>query len=61
MQSQTGMLAALASRTALVLPGLPPRMNAAHPSAPSAIISALRRYPAARPYRCQSAGWASSW
>jgi hypothetical protein len=55
------MPAALASRTALVLPGLPPRVNAAQPSAPSAIISALRRYPAARPYRRQFAGCASIW
>ena len=55
------MPAARASRTALVLPGLPPRMNAAHPSAPSAIISALRRHPAARPYRYQSAGCVSTW
>ena len=44
---------------ALVLPGLRPRMNAAHPSAPRAIISAFRRYPAARPYRCQSASGGS--
>jgi hypothetical protein len=59
--SQMGIPAALARRTALVLPGLPPRMNAAHPSAPKAIISALRRYSAARPYRRQSAGCASIW
>ena len=45
--------------TAWVLPGLPPRMKAAQPSAPRAIILALRRYPAARPYRSQSAGCAS--
>ena len=31
------MPAARASRTVPVLPGLPPRMNAAHPSAPRAI------------------------
>ena len=55
------MPAALASRTALVLPGLPLRMNAAQPSAPSAIILALRRYPSARPYRRQFAGCASIW
>jgi hypothetical protein len=41
------MPAALASRRALVLPGLRSRMNATQPSAPSAIISALRRYPCA--------------
>jgi hypothetical protein len=34
-------------------------VKAAQPSAPSAIISALRRYPAARPWRRQSAGCAS--
>jgi hypothetical protein len=33
--SQTGIPAAVASRTVLVLPGLRPRMNAAHPSRPS--------------------------
>jgi hypothetical protein len=48
--SQTGIPAALAIWTAWVLPGLAPRMNAAQPSAPRAIISGLRRYPAARPY-----------
>ncbi len=41
--SQRGMPAALACRTAWVLPGLVPRMNATQPSAPRAIISALRR------------------
>ena len=37
------MPAASASRTVAVLPGLVARMKATHPSAPSAIISALRR------------------
>ena len=37
------MPAASASRTVAVLPGLAARMKAAHPSAPSVIISALRR------------------
>ena len=55
------MPAALAMATVALLPGLPPRIKAMHPSAPVAIISALRRYPAARPYSRQLAGLPSTW
>ena len=59
MWSQTGILAALAIRTVAAVPGLAPRRNATQPSAPKAIIFAFLSCPAARPWRCQPAGWAS--
>jgi len=53
------MPAALAIRAVAVVPGLAPRRNATQLSAPKAIIFAFRSCPAARPWRRQSAGWAS--
>ena len=41
--SQTGIPFVLASRMVAVVPGLAPRKNATHPSAPKAIIWAFRR------------------